>query len=652
MSKIRAVALGLTVAAVTAIGSARAQTDDAALVTKGEYLAKAADCMPCHTALNGGQPFAGGLALNTPFGAIYSRNITSDTGTGIGTWSYADFTRAVRDGIGKQGEYLYPAMPFTSYTKISDDDMKALWAYIRRLPPADRANTPNALPFPFNVRYSLLGWRELFFSDQRFKPEPAKSASWNRGAYIVEALGHCGECHTPRNIFGATEAGHAFQGAKIDTWFAPNLATDALKRLDGWTQSSLVKYLKTGTSPRTTSFGPMYEVVHDSLGFMTDDDLNAVAAYLLDRPAPSGKRAPQAISPMTRTAHDHGADAYLANCVACHQSGGAGQTGAVPPLAGNPAVQAAEPFDVISVVLSGLIAQGKYGSMPSFAAALGDQTVADLVNYVRTSWGNSAAPNATPEMVSAVRAAVVTTAAASDSARDLQCPQVGGGPTQTNNIDPATNTELTNLMQGGGAFNVAKLVGAFQNANQNAGLADTVNGLVAAFCPLVAKTSQDLAAKRALITRFSSAVATYVASQALPAPTPDLGIVWSSPAGKTLVARLPSGYKPFACPADDAAKLPAGISTAVQPMLAGLGPRVPAAQTMQIVMQSQAAAPKAAPADLANALILGFCRNLNTNSTLTPAEKSAALTLFGENVIQSLQDIIETQRVKQTAAKK
>lgn len=640
-------AMATTALAALAAGGAQAQ-DDAALIQRGAYLAKAADCMPCHTAGPNGTPFAGGLALNTPFGAIYSPNITSDKRTGIGDWTFADFDGAVRNGIGKGHKFLYPAMPFDSYTQITDDDIKALWAFVRTIPAADRPNQPNALAFPFNIRYSLIGWRELFFEKGAFKPTPSKDAEWNRGAYLVDALGHCGDCHTPRNLLGATESSKALAGAPIDNWYAPDLTTDTLKNLDGWTKPTLAAYLKSGSAKQTTVFGPMYEVVHDSLGYLTDQDLSAIAAYLLDQPAQHKTRAPQAASKMTAGAHDRAAKLYVDNCIACHQDKGAGMAGTIPPLAGNPAVLAAGPGDVIRVVLTGIAATGKFGAMPAFAGALSDRDVADLANYVRSSWGNSAAPNATPDMVAGFRAAVVVSAAGSETARALECPQVGGSPTATD-LDPATTKILNEQMSGGASLDISKLVDGYQSANQGAGLADTVNALVGAYCPILAKGPQDNAAKRAALSRFADEVAAYVAGQALPAPGPQLGIVWATASGKTLTAHLPDGVVPFGCPADDGKLVAQPLVAAATPLVATIGPRVSASTIADLTAQFQAAQPKARPADVADALILAYCRTIDANTALLPAQKGAAVTRFGEQVIEDLQGVLETARVKAAA---
>jgi mono/diheme cytochrome c family protein len=400
--------------------------DDSALVSRGEYLARAADCMPCHTG-DKAKPYAGGLALNTPFGALYSVNITSDPATGIGKWTYAQFKKALHDGIRADGAYLYPAMPFDAYTGIADDDLKALWAYVRRIPAVKAPNPDNQLSFPFNIRLGLLAWRELFFAPAEFKPAPGKSDEWNRGAYLVEALGHCTDCHSPRNIMGAVKGKAQFTGAEIDGFYAPDITSKALAK--SWTKDNLVQFLKSGSAPQKTSvFGPMADVVHDGLADLTDPDLAAMATYLLDSPPPPAMPAPQRLSPLPADTYQRAAKLYVDNCAACHQDHGTGTPGSIPPLAGNPAVTAAEPYNVIAVMLQGLPASGSYGAMPSFAGRLSDRQVADLANYVRTSWGNQAAPNTSPSMVAAWRATVKVPAYGTEAAAAFSCPWVGGAP--------------------------------------------------------------------------------------------------------------------------------------------------------------------------------------------------------------------------------
>jgi len=251
---------------------------------------------------------------------------------------------------------------------------------VRRIAPVKASNPDNDLSFPFDVRLGMLAWRELFFAPGYFTPTAGKSTEWNRGAYLVEALGHCSDCHSPRNIMGAVKGKAVFTGSEVDGFYAPDIASAALAKT--WSSENLVQFLKTGSSPQRGSvFGPMADVIHDSLSHLTDPDLAAIVTYLLDSPPPPDMPAPQKLSPLAPAVYRHAAKLYIDNCATCHQPHGTGIAGAVPPLAGNPAVTAREPYDVIAAVLEGLPAGGTYGSMPSFAGRLSDDEIADLANY-------------------------------------------------------------------------------------------------------------------------------------------------------------------------------------------------------------------------------------------------------------------------------
>lgn len=370
-------------------------------VQRGEYLARAGDCVSCHTA-PGGQPFAGGYRIDTPFGPLFAPNITPDDDTGIGRWSADDFWRALHQGVNRRGQDMYPAMPYTFYTRFSREDSDAIYAWLRTLKPVSQRVDVNQLRFPFDQRWTMAAWRELYFSEGSFKPDPAKSAQWNRGAYLVEGAGHCSACHSPRNALGAIEQDKAFTGASIDGWFALNLTSALHTGLGGWSVQDIASYLKTGSAPgRSTAFGPMALVVKNSTSRLSDADLQAMAVYLKDLPANSTLRRNQ---PAPDPAKAQGAALYLQYCAGCHQAGGRGMPNVFPPLAGNGAVVAPDPADVLKVVLHGIPPQGKYVPMPSFAGVLDDAQIATIANYVRTSWGNGAQPNATPAMAATLRA--------------------------------------------------------------------------------------------------------------------------------------------------------------------------------------------------------------------------------------------------------
>ena len=367
---------------------------------KGEYLARAGDCISCHQA-PGGKPFAGGLRIDTPFGYMLSPNITPDVKTGIGSWSANDFYRALHDGINKKHQELYPTMPYDFYTKATREDIDAIYAYLRTVPAVSNQVEVNHLDFPFNIRLSMIGWRELFFKEGTYQPNPSKPASWNRGAYLVEGFGHCSDCHSPRDIAGGIEKKKAYTGAVIDGWFALNLSSNITTGLGSWTAEDIAKYLKTGSyKGKTAVLGPMGEVVHNSMQYMTDADLNAMAEYLKSLPPNSSLYTGRAGPDPSKII---GAKLYIDNCSGCHLSKGAGVSGVIPPLAGNPVVNAPDPANIIKVVLSGIHPRANYIAMPAFKARLNDQEIAEIANYGRTSWGNTAPANATPDMVAKIR---------------------------------------------------------------------------------------------------------------------------------------------------------------------------------------------------------------------------------------------------------
>jgi mono/diheme cytochrome c family protein len=398
----------------------RAEPADSAIVTTGEYLTRAGDCTSCHSTA-AGQPFAGGLRMDTPFGYMLTPNITPDDETGIGLWTADDFYRALHDGVNKKGQDLYPVMPYTFYTKVTRADSDAIFAYLRTRTPVRNDVDVNHLNFPFDIRLTQLFWRELFFTEGTFVPDPAKSEQWNRGAYLVEGLGHCSACHSPRNVLGAIKKGEQFTGARVDHWFALNLTSNLRTGVGGWSDAALVRYLRRGAAKReSTALGPMAEVVHNSLRFLTDADILAIAIYLKSLPAKASTGAGAAAAP---DRSKQAAGLYVTHCATCHQAKGAGVTGVFPRLAGNPVVLAPDPADVLSVVLSGVPSRNGYMAMPSFAATLDDKEIAGIVNYVRTNWGNTAPRLIEPETVEHFRTSIgVKSAAASPAASAVQPP--------------------------------------------------------------------------------------------------------------------------------------------------------------------------------------------------------------------------------------
>jgi mono/diheme cytochrome c family protein len=387
--------LATAVALVVLTGAVHAQdTQSFDRVERGRYLAVLGDCAACHTA-PGGQPYAGGLGLETPFGTIFVPNITPDPVTGIGNWSDQEFIAALHDGRGKKAR-LYPAMPYPAYTRMTDDDVLAIRAYLATLAPVSNQRPPNQLPFPLNIRLVMAGWNWLNFSPGRYRPNPQKSAEWNRGAYIVEGAAHCGTCHTPKTSLGGDKTDNPLTGGVLQGWFAPNITPDVHKGIGGWSKDDLVQYLKTGANSWTLASGPMADAVSHSTSKMTDADIAAIATYLKDSGTggPIAKPAPIAANDNAMRA---GAAIYKDNCAACHRDTGTGEVRLFPRLAGSALVQSDDPTTLARIVLQGTRAVSTAGAptapaMPAFGWRLGDAQVAAVLTYIRNSWGNAAAP--------------------------------------------------------------------------------------------------------------------------------------------------------------------------------------------------------------------------------------------------------------------
>jgi mono/diheme cytochrome c family protein len=387
--------------------TAFAESDNYVEIARGKALATAGDCVACHTA-PGGTPFAGGLALQTPFGAIMTPNITPDNTTGIGSWSADDFARALHAGRRPGGTYLYPAFPYPFYTRVTRADTDAIYAYLRSLPPVVNRVNRNTLPFPFNIRLSMLGWNALFFKPAGFVPEPGRSDEFNRGAYLVEGLGHCGACHTPLNVLGANKADQYLQGSQIDHWTAPNITNDRLVGLGKWSVDETVQYLKTGQARGSIASGPMKDVIENSTSKMPEADLKAIAVYLKERGAEGPPASAALLSSDARM--KVGEAVFVDTCAACHKRSGEGVAHLFPRLAGNVIATQNDPASLIRIILTGGRAASTDATptapaMPSLGHRLGDDQVAAVVTYVRNSWGNAASP-VSAEMVKALRGQV------------------------------------------------------------------------------------------------------------------------------------------------------------------------------------------------------------------------------------------------------
>jgi fructose 5-dehydrogenase cytochrome subunit len=425
--------LTLALLSLGAVSANAQQPEDPALkalIEKGRMVAVGADCMACHTVPEKGKPFAGGYGIVSPLGTIYSTNITPSKTAGIGNYSEADFSEAVRHGVRKDGAHLYPAMPYDSYAEITDGDLHALYTYFMHgVEPVD--DTPKdytSLPFPFNLRFSMAFWNMLYAGQHPFADDPAKSAELNRGAYVADALGHCGSCHTPRGMLMGAVASAYLSGGPVGPWYAPNITSDKVSGIGEWTTDELVAYFSTGrVAGKAQAAGGMAEAVHNSLQNLPQSDLRDLALYLKQVPAIrdpldtkaahtfGGKGGDEAAirGLFASNAHDSlktGAELYSGNCASCHQPDGAGsENQAYPSLFHNTATGSSQPANLVAAILYGVDreANGQHALMPGFSkgsyvAELDDQQVADISNYVLTNFGNSNA-RVTPQDVETAR---------------------------------------------------------------------------------------------------------------------------------------------------------------------------------------------------------------------------------------------------------
>ena len=376
----------------------------AAAVARGEYLLKAADCVACHTAGESGKPFAGGVAFKLPFGTIYSSNITPDPTYGIGAYTDDEFVRAVREGVRRDGKHLYPAFPYTAYTQLSRDDVLAIKAYLWTLPPVAQPNRANELGFPFSQRWGMILWDAAFHKSGRFAPDPTKSAQWNSGAYLAAALGHCGECHTPRNLGFGLEHSRELTGEELQGWRAYNITADPRHGIGSWTDDQILAYLASGHAPSHASAGgPMLEAVSHSLQFLNPADASALVTYLRTVPAHEGKHPitvdaqPPAVvasnamlpSPDELRSESQGLALFEGACASCHQWNGSGRQTPYASLQGMRSVNDPSAKNVTQVILQG--AKMRVGDsdvfMPAFADAYSNAEVAALANYVVAHFG-------------------------------------------------------------------------------------------------------------------------------------------------------------------------------------------------------------------------------------------------------------------------
>ncbi len=366
-------------------------TPNAAQLRRGQYLVAAGDCMSCHLR-QGGAPFAGGLGLKTPFGVIYTPNITPDKETGIGSWTADQFFHAMHDGVDDEGDNLYPAFPYPWFRRVSREDDDAIFAFLKTTPAVKYTPPRNDLPFPLNFRSMVKGWNFLYLNSHDFQTDPRQSAEWNRGAYLVNGLGHCGGCHTPKNAFGADKSKLELHGAALDNWVAPDLTSNARTGLGSWSIDDVAEYLRTGRNAHAGAGGAMADVITYSTSLLSDTDRHAMAVYLKSQAASPSVASAQPDDGVMR----RGSAIYSDACASCHLENGVGQPRYFPPLGPNAMLQQVDPMGLEHLILAG----GRIGispshpsplSMPSFAWKLTDEEVADVATFIRNSWGNQAA---------------------------------------------------------------------------------------------------------------------------------------------------------------------------------------------------------------------------------------------------------------------
>ncbi|MGJ4942296.1 c-type cytochrome [Bradyrhizobium sp. HKCCYLS1011] len=382
---MRAILLGVLLCSASV-----ARADPGEEIARGEMLVTIGDCGGCHTA-DPNQPFAGGKRIETPFGAITAPNLTSDRDTGIGAWSDDDFRRALREGVAPNGTRYYPVFPYPHFTKLTRNDILAIKSYLASLPAVSNKVAAPELRFPYSFRPLLRLWNYAFLKPGLFEPDQSKTTEWNRGGYLVEGIAHCGNCHTPKNLFGAEKRQRAYGGSRIAGWFAPRLDNAPRGGLARWSTDDIVDYLTTGRNAKSHAAGPMADVIARSTSKMDPADLRAIAIYL--KALPTG-REPN-VSPASDATMIAGETVYARACIGCHQADGSGAAGLTPPLPGNALLQSDDPLSTLRVLLDGAQAANlppapNAKPMPAYARELTDQQIADVASYIRNAWGNAA----------------------------------------------------------------------------------------------------------------------------------------------------------------------------------------------------------------------------------------------------------------------
>ncbi len=394
--QVAAFLLSLALPLLSMAATSSVNGTDTEQIQRGEYLARAGNCMGCHTT-RGGKPYAGGRQLNTPFGLFTAPNITPDNETGIGSWNKEDFWQALHYGKGKDGSYLYPVFPYTEYTKVTRQDADAIFAYLRSLPPVAQTNPPHKIISPYDNQFLLFLWRTWYFREGVYEPDHSKSDEWNRGNYLVQGLGHCNACHTPRNVWGASKEDKLAGGEIMGIyWYAPSLISSKEAGVGEWPTDEIVRLLSTGISAHAVTSGPMATIVRQSLQYLSDDDLRAMAVYLQSLGEKHRNTSPKEIPPMPDRVRKYlamGETVYEKRCQDCHGKSGEGVPGIYPSLAGNRNVTMTSPLNTIRSVLYGGYPPATAGNprpygMPPFQHIIRDNEIAWVVSYIRNAWGN------------------------------------------------------------------------------------------------------------------------------------------------------------------------------------------------------------------------------------------------------------------------
>ncbi len=485
-------------AGVAAAANAPPPGNAATLVGRGRYLVLAGDCASCHTKA-GGQAFAGGMYMPTPFGQISVPNITPDRDTGIGAWTDQQFYRALHEGIGRGGEYLYPVFPFPWYTNITREDATAIRAYLFSLPAVHSPRAPLRLSWPASVRESLTAWRAAFFKPAAPAAAVHASPQLARGAYLVEGLGHCGECHNRNNVAGVSRWSGTLQGGQIEGWYAPNITSDKAEGVGSWSSAEIVKFLKTGASPHAgIALGPMQEVVERSLSHLSDDDLLAIATYL--KSVPARETYVDTAVPTDRVAEG---GTYLTYCASCHGTAGQGLKGEIPALVGNGAVTAGGPQNVMRVVMGGLPAARGMAPMPAVGASMTDEQVTEAINYLRNSFGNAAPASDAPGLAAQIRAATHTTLAGNPPGG---CPAPAEAVLARAFEKSAVATQLARMDDPHMVNVIDRLLPRIRAAAPGVDDSAVVNGLTDAYCQVLSTATLGQAARAERIGNFAMLV--------------------------------------------------------------------------------------------------------------------------------------------------